>query len=691
MKKFKFSLIKILVFFISFEFTLYAQVIPNSYIIVLKDNVNQMGVEEIKVSVEEQVHKLMQKLEKSKTSQKINSIENSVQSIYRYGIKGFSATLSESDVHTLGLDDSVDYIEPNRMVFINSVQTSTPSWGLDRLDSPELLLDDNYHYNKTGRGVHAYIVDSGINANHEEFQGRIGSGYDFIENDAVANDENGHGTHVAGTIGGTKYGVSKEVTLHSLKVFAATGGTPRSVILNALDWILANHQAPAVVNMSLGGEGVSEAYRQMISKLVRSGIVVVVAAGNSTADACNFSPAFSEDAITVASSDRFDYFSYFSNYGNCVDIIAPGEDIVSADFSSNNGSDIKSGTSMASPHVTGAVALYFETHPNASVTEVKTSLFNQSSKNKIKGYLQETPNQLLYTLESTIIPPSTKDSWTTGHYENNADISKELSIEGATSLIVTVEGEVEQDYDYIIITDKEGNEQHFTGTLNETFMVQGSSITAQLISDDFVTKSGVSIEITKIEEESNTTNWDTGHYKNNVDISKKLSIEGATSLTVTVEGEVEQDYDYIIITDSEGNEQHFTGKLSETFTVEGSSITAQLISDSSIIKSGVIIKITKKEEGSNPTNWDTGHYENNADISKELFILEANALIVTLEGEVEDGYDYIIITAELGASVRFTGQLNERFWVEGSTLQVQLISDDSVRKSGVEITIIEKP
>lgn len=330
-----------------------------------------------------------------------------VTHVYEHALNGFAATLTDSLLTLLRGDARVRAVELDRTVRASETQTPTPTWGQDRVDQRNLPLDRAYSYTSTGSGVDAYVVDTGILTTHPDFGGRAIHGTDTVDGDADATDCNGHGTHVAGTIGGTSSGLAKQVRLIGVRVLDCDGSGATSGVIAGLDWVAANHQAgrPAVANMSLGG-GASTALDAAVQRVIADGVSMAVAAGNENADACGTSPARVPEALTVAASDRNDARASFSNRGTCVDLFAPGVDITSAWLA--NGTNTISGTSMAAPHVAAAAALYLATHPTASPSAVSSAIVAATTKNKITGTARTcvllilcspaTPaNHLLYT------------------------------------------------------------------------------------------------------------------------------------------------------------------------------------------------------------------------------------------------------------------------------------------------------
>jgi subtilisin family serine protease len=307
-----------------------------------------------------------------------------VTHVYEHAVNGFAATLSDALLTVLRGDARVRSIELDRTMRASDTQSPTPSWGLDRVDQRDLPLSNSYTYATTGTNVDVYVIDTGILTTHPDFAGRAVHGTDAVDGDANATDCNGHGTHVAGTVGGTQYGVAKQVRLIAVRVLDCGGSGATSGVIAGLDWVVANHPAgkPAVANMSLGGSA-SSTLDAAVNRVIGDGVTMAVAAGNEDTDACTKSPARVPDALTVAASDRKDAKASFSNRGTCVDLFAPGVDITSAWL--GNGTDTISGTSMAAPHVAGAAALYLEANPGATPSQVNTAINGAATPNKISG------------------------------------------------------------------------------------------------------------------------------------------------------------------------------------------------------------------------------------------------------------------------------------------------------------------
>jgi subtilisin family serine protease len=312
---------------------------------------------------------------------------------YRYSrsIRGFSATMDAAAAQRVAADPDVERVEPVVKYRKQDTQTS-PTWGLDRIDEYSLPLDRAYTYPGKADTVHAYVVDSGIRASHAEFQGRVGNGADFVDYDGNPDDCDGHGTHVAGTIGGATYGVAKGVRLHSVRVLDCYGDGSTDGIIAGIDWVTANAIRPAVVNLSFSGAGGtagSLVIDTAITASILTGLTYTVAAGNDGADACRYSPGDVPGAITVGATDPIDYVTPSSNAGGCVDIFAPGVDITSANL--RGGAVTRSGTSMSAPHVAGAAALLLAGNPLLSPSQVAARLQQDSGVRALLARFAERP------------------------------------------------------------------------------------------------------------------------------------------------------------------------------------------------------------------------------------------------------------------------------------------------------------
>lgn len=324
----------------------------------------------------------------------------SARHVYTTALKGFSVTLPEAAALALSRDPRVSYVEEDAEISLVATQNNA-TWGLDRIDQRDLPRNGTYTFNFTGSGITAYIIDTGIRATHTDFGGRVnvGAGFTSINDGRGTSDCNGHGTHVAGTVGGATWGVAKSVTLVPVRVLNCNGSGTTSGVVAGIDYVTSHHQAgtPAVANMSLGG-GASSSIDTAVNNSINDGVTYVVAAGNSNANACNYSPARVPNAITVGSTTTSDARSSFSNFGTCVDIFAPGSGITSAWATTDTATNTISGTSMASPHVAGVAALVLQDNPGASVSTVTSAIINNATLNKVTNAGSGSPNRLLFSL-----------------------------------------------------------------------------------------------------------------------------------------------------------------------------------------------------------------------------------------------------------------------------------------------------
>ncbi len=366
--------------------------IPGEYVVVLKEP--EQGVAPQAVNL--QANALTAKY------------GGSTKTVFQSALRGFAMTSTEEQAKTLSADPQVAYVQENQVLTISETQAKA-TWGIDRIDQRDLPLDQSYNYTLTGKGVHAYIIDTGIRISHQDFGGRADVAFDSLNDGKNGIDCHGHGTHVAGTTGGNVYGVAKSVLLHAVRVLDCKGSGSTESVVAGIDWVTQNGQRPAVANMSLGGPA-DPALDDAVRKSIASGVVYAIAAGNESQDACNASPARVGDAITVGATTDGDVRASFSNYGNCVDIFAPGYQITSDWNEGDLATNTISGTSMATPHVTGSAALFMEAHPQAKPAEALAGLVDGSTPDHVKNPGQCSSNHFLYTGSITNAPPTPPSS-----------------------------------------------------------------------------------------------------------------------------------------------------------------------------------------------------------------------------------------------------------------------------------------
>ncbi|MEJ8670963.1 S8 family peptidase [Streptomyces sp. MS1.AVA.1] len=356
-----------------------------------------------------------------------------IERTYKKALNGYAIEASEAEAKALAADPVVASVVQNRTFSIDATQTNPPSWGLDRIDQKNLPLNSSYTYpDSAGQGVTAYVIDTGVRITHSDFGGRASYGYDAIDNDNTAQDGHGHGTHVAGTVAGNAYGVAKKAKVVGVRVLNNSGSGTTAQVVAGIDWVAQNAVKPAVANMSLGG-GADTALDTAVRNAIASGITFAVAAGNETTDASTRSPARVTEAITVGATTSTDAKASYSNYGSVLDLFAPGSSITSTWNSSDSATNTISGTSMASPHVAGAAALYLADHPTSTPAQISSALTSAATTGVVTSPGTGSPNRLLYVGGGTTTPPGPRFE-NTGDYAiaDNATVESAVTVSGVS-------------------------------------------------------------------------------------------------------------------------------------------------------------------------------------------------------------------------------------------------------------------
>ncbi|RKT55953.1 S8 family peptidase [Saccharothrix australiensis] len=365
-----------------------ADAVPGSYIVALRDSASPRA------------------LSASAADSLVGKYGGAVRTTWQHALNGFHASLSPTQARRMAADPRVDFVQADLRVQVEGVQPNPPSWGLDRIDQPNLPLDNSYTYPNGASDVRAYVIDTGIRTTHSDFGGRASWGTNTVDSNNT--DCHGHGTHVAGTVGGTRHGVAKEVKLVAVKVLNCQGQGTSAGVVNGVNWVARNAVKPAVANMSLGGSA-DTATDTAVRNLVAAGVTTAVASGNDNQNACNYSPARVREAISTNASTRSDGRASFSNYGTCTDLFAPGQDITSAWHTSDSATNTISGTSMASPHVAGAAAMYVSANPTATPAQVESALVAAATSGKITNPGAGSANKLLFVGGATPDNPVVKN------------------------------------------------------------------------------------------------------------------------------------------------------------------------------------------------------------------------------------------------------------------------------------------
>ncbi|WP_217141220.1 S8 family peptidase [Streptomyces sp. AC627_RSS907] len=389
-----------------------ANAVPGSYIVTLKADEAKAGTAEGRAVAERH--------------------GADIERTYTKALNGYAIEASQTEARRLAADPAVASVVQNRTFHVTGTQPSPPSWGLDRIDQQNRPLDNSYTYpDSAGQGVTAYVIDTGVRITHTDFGGRASYGYDAIDNDNTAQDGHGHGTHVAGTVAGGSYGVAKQAKVVGVRVLDNSGSGTTDQVVAGIDWVARNAVKPAVANMSLGG-GADSVLDTAVRNAIASGITFAVAAGNESTNASTKSPARVTEAITVGATTSSDARASYSNYGSVLDLFAPGSSITSAWNSGDSATNTISGTSMASPHVAGAAALYLADHPTATPAQVSSALTSAATSGVVTNPGTGSPNRLLYVGDGGTTPPPGDRFENTGDYtiRDNATVESPVTVSG---------------------------------------------------------------------------------------------------------------------------------------------------------------------------------------------------------------------------------------------------------------------
>lgn len=361
-----------------------ADPVPGQYIVVLRDETVRRPGDSF--AVQPTVREMAQSMAMAYSGELLF--------VYDAALTGFAVRMSAEQARSLARDARVSYVQEDTRLSVGVTQTA-PTWGIDRIDQRDRPLDSKFTYNTGAGNVRAYIIDTGIFAGHHDFDVRVGGGFTAIADGNGTHDCQGHGTHVAGTVGGATYGVAKGVGLHPVRVFNCAGGGSSATVIAGVNWVTSNHIKPAVANMSLWGP-IDGALDTAVRNSIAAGVTYVVIAGNNSgANACNFSPSRVAEAITVGATTSSDARASFSNIGTCVDLFAPGQDVLSAGITSPIATRLESGTSMAAPHVAGVAAIYLAQNPGATPAQVASAIVAKATTNRLSGIGAGSPNRLL--------------------------------------------------------------------------------------------------------------------------------------------------------------------------------------------------------------------------------------------------------------------------------------------------------